>query len=171
MGSVGFLDATFFASISSLAFVGYLSYSILSKPQGTERMAAISRQIQIGARAFLTREYSYVAPVVLTIAVIFSVVGVFHPEYGLGWKTAIAFMCGACASTTAGFLGMTIATRANARTTQAAATGGVKAALDVALSGGAVMGIGVVGISLMGLVIVYYVFGGDPVAVNGYSMG
>jgi len=168
---IGFLDATFLASLVSLSFVAYLSFFILSKPQGTERMVAISRQIQIGARAFLMREYSYVFPVVLTIAVIFSVVGYFRPEFGLGWKTALAFVFGACASTSAGFLGMSIATRSNARTTQAAVTGGVKAALDVALSGGAVMGIGVVGISLLGLVIVYYVFNGDPVSVNGYSMG
>lgn len=168
---MGFLDWTVVASVCSLAFVAYLSRYVLSKPQGTEKMAAISRMVQVGAKAFLVREYSYVLPVVFVVAAIISLVGLQYPHLGLDWKTAVAFIAGAVASTSAGFLGMTIATRSNARTTQAAATGGVKAALDVAVSGGAVMGLGVVGISLLGLVIVYYIFGGDPVSVNGYAMG
>jgi K(+)-stimulated pyrophosphate-energized sodium pump len=83
----------------------------------------------------------------------------------------VAFLAGAVASALAGILGMTIATRANARTTHAAETGGVKGALDVAISGGAVMGMGVVGIALAGLVLVYWLFDGQPVIVNGYAMG
>ncbi|MEA3365856.1 MAG: sodium-translocating pyrophosphatase, partial [Candidatus Hydrogenedentes bacterium] len=78
---------------------------------------------------------------------------------------------GAVASASAGVLGMSIATRANARTTAAAESGGVKAALDVAVSGGAVMGMGVVGIAVLGLIIVYALFNGQPSIVNGYAMG
>ncbi|MBI4559899.1 MAG: sodium-translocating pyrophosphatase [Candidatus Hydrogenedentes bacterium] len=166
-----FLVVSGVASLCSLAFVVYLARYVLSKPQGTEKMAAISRLIQQGARAFLFREYMYVFPVVLTIAVLFTVVGAARPDLGLNWATAIAFVSGALASLLAGFLGMTIATRANARTTYAAETGGVKSALDVAVSGGAVMGMGVVGISLLGLVIVYKLFNGEPAIVNGYAMG
>ena len=66
---------------------------------------------------------------------------------------------------------MTIATRANARTAAAAQSGGVRTALDVAVSGGAVMGMGVVGIALLGLIIVYVMFDGNPTVVNGYAMG
>ncbi len=167
---MGYLMWTAVASVVSLLYVAYLSRYILSKPQGTDKMITISRLVQKGAAAFLKREYSYVFPVVVVIGIILVVLG-FKPELGLGWKTAVAFAAGAVASTLAGFLGMTIATRSNARTTQAAATGGVRAALDIALSGGAVMGIGVVGISLAGLVAVYFMFNGDPTIVNGYAMG
>ncbi len=166
-----FLKITFIAAVLSLAFVAYLVRYVLSKPQGTERMATISRLIQQGARAFLFREYAYVGPVVLVVAVIFTFIGVVRPEIGLGWKTATAFIIGAIASLLAGFCGMSIATRSNARTAHAASEGGVKAALDVAISGGGVMGLSVVGISLLGLVFVYKAFNGDPVIVNGYAMG
>src|SRR5690606_27042244 len=94
-----------------------------------------------------------------------------NPELHLSWKTAVAFAAGAIASAMAGFLGMNIATRANSRTAAAAESGGVSGALDVAISGGAVMGMGVVGIALLGLIIVYWVFNGDPYIVNGYAMG
>jgi K(+)-stimulated pyrophosphate-energized sodium pump len=144
---------------------------VLSKPEGSEKMATISRLVQKGANAFLIRENMYVWPIVFVIAILFVGVGAVKPELGLGWRTAVAFMSGAFASSLAGFLGMFMATRSNARTCQAAATGGVKAAVDIAVSGGAVMGIGVVGISLLGLVIIYKVFNGDPPSINGYAMG
>lgn len=166
-----FLEITLVAALLALAFVVYLVRYVLSKPEGTERMSTISRLIQQGAQAFLFREYAYVGPVVLVVAVIFTIIGFVRPDLGLGWKTAVSFIAGAIASLLAGFCGMTIATRSNARTAHAAATGGVKKALDVAISGGGVMGLSVVGISLLGLVIVYKVFNGDPVVVNGYAMG
>ena len=88
-----------------------------------------------------------------------------------GWKTSLAFIAGAVASSIAGFLGMYIATRSNARTAAAAESGGTPGALDIAISGGAVMGMGVVGVALLGLVMVYYAAGGDALVVNGYAMG
>jgi K(+)-stimulated pyrophosphate-energized sodium pump len=167
----GFLDASALASLAALAFVAYLAKYVLSKPQGNETMAKISVLVQQGAKAFLYREYRYVFTFVVIIALFLIGVGLVDQSLGLNWKTAIAFIAGAVASTCAGFLGMTIATRSNARTAAAAESGGVKAALDVAVSGGAVMGMGVVGIALLGLIIVYYIFNGDPVIVNGYAMG
>ena len=166
-----FLDLAITAALLSLVFAAYLVRYVLSKPEGTERMATISRLIQQGARAFLFREYAYVGPVVVIIAIIFTVIGWVRPDIGLGWKTAAAFVTGAVASLLAGYVGMMIATRSNARTAHAASTGGVKAALDVAISGGGVMGMSVVGISLFGLVVTYKIFQGDPVIVNGYAMG
>ncbi|MBN2311931.1 MAG: sodium-translocating pyrophosphatase [Candidatus Hydrogenedentes bacterium] len=161
--TVGFLDVSTFASLCALAFVAYLAKYVLSKPQGNETMARLSGEIQKGARAFLRREYRYVLIFVVVIALFIT--------FGIGWATAVAFLAGALASALAGFLGMNIATRANARTTAAAESGGVKGALDVAISGGAVMGLGVVGIALLGLAIVYKLFNGDPAIVNGYAMG
>ncbi|HDP35195.1 MAG TPA: sodium-translocating pyrophosphatase, partial [Candidatus Hydrogenedentes bacterium] len=158
-------------AVLALLFVMYLAKYVLSKPQGTEKMAALSKSVQQGAAAFLKREYAWVFSFVVVIFLLLSLVGVVKPEIGLSYKTGIAFMCGAIASALAGILGMTIATRSNARTAAAAESGGVKTALDVAISGGAVMGLGVVGIALLGLVIVYKVFNGNPVIVNGYAMG
>ena len=159
------------ASILSLLFVVYLARYVLSKPEGNEIMVRLSLAIQQGAKAFLKREYTYVALFVGIIMVAFAVVGVARPDLKLNWMTSVAFLAGSVASALAGILGMTIATRANARTTAAAESGGVKTALDVAVSGGAVMGMGVVGIALLGLVLVYWLFDGKPEIVNGYAMG
>ena len=158
------------AGVLALLFVVYLISYVLGKPQGNERMTTLSRSVQEGALAFLKREYVWVYSFVVVIAILLTVLGFVKPEMGLGWPTALAFIAGALASTAAGFLGMYIATRSNARTAAAAESGGVKAALDVAVSGGAVMGMGVVGIALLGLVIIY-VITQDPIIVNGYAMG
>ena len=166
-----FLWASGISGACALIFVAYLISYILSKPQGNETMARLSRSIQEGALAFLLREYRYVLVTVIVLAIAIAVLGESRPDLPLGYRTSIAFLCGAGASTMAGFLGMFIATRSNARTTNAAQTGGVKAALAVAISGGAVMGMGVVGIAMIGLVLVYWYFNGESQIVNGYAMG
>ena len=171
MGESGFLGVAGFASLCALAFVAYLARYVLSKPQGNETMEHLSKLVQQGAAAFLKREYTYVSAFVAAIMVFFIVVGGAKPEFGVNWQTAVAFLFGACASAATGILGMTIATRSNARTAAAAQSGGVKSALDVAVSGGAVMGMGVVGIGVLGLIIVYILFKGEPTVVNGYAMG
>jgi K(+)-stimulated pyrophosphate-energized sodium pump len=169
--AIPFLKVSIGASVLALLFVLYLARYVLSKPEGSERMALLSRMIQEGALAFLKREYMWVSGFVVVIAVLLAIAGEMRPDLSLSWKTSLAFIFGAVASTSAGFLGMYIATRSNARTTEAARTGGVKGALDVAISGGAVMGMGVVGIALLGLVFTYWLFNGDPLIVNGYAMG
>ncbi len=171
IAGIGYLKAAGGAAILALLVVAYMIQYVLAKSQGTEKMARISKAIQEGALAFLLREYRYVMATVLIIAVIIAAVGEMRPDLPLGWKTSIAFIIGALASAMAGFLGMFIATRSNARTTEAARSGGVKAAIDVAVSGGSVMGLGVVGIATFLLVIVYKVFNGEPQIVNGYAMG
>ncbi|HOD96325.1 MAG TPA: sodium-translocating pyrophosphatase [Candidatus Hydrogenedentes bacterium] len=166
-----FLKVAGAASIAALLFVVYLARQVLSKPQGTERMAFLSTQIQKGAAAFLKREYTWVSGFVLVIMLFFVVLGMVKPDLALNWKTAVSFLAGSVASACAGVVGMWIATRANARTAAAAEHSGVKGALDIAISGGAVMGMAVVGISLLGLVIIYKIFDGNPTIVNGYAMG
>ncbi|OQX95969.1 sodium-translocating pyrophosphatase [candidate division KSB1 bacterium 4572_119] len=143
---------------------------ILKKDIGNERMAQISLAIQQGARAFLKREYIYVSIVVVVIAVLIAAAP-FLTEVELGWKTSVAFIGGALVSALAGYIGMSIATKANARTTQGAITGGIKGALSIAISGGAVMGMSVVGLALLGLSIFFIVFDGEPTIINGYAMG
>ncbi|MCH8203823.1 MAG: sodium-translocating pyrophosphatase [Candidatus Hydrogenedentes bacterium] len=171
MENLPFLDIAAGASVLSLVFVAYLIRYVLSKSQGNEVMERLSVLIQEGARTFLRREYRYVFSFVIVVALAIIFIGFIKPELELGWETAVAFAAGAIASASAGFLGMYIATRANARTAAAAQSGGVTAALDVAISGGAVMGMGVVGIALLGLAIVYWYFEGQASIVNGYAMG
>ncbi len=157
-------------SMAALILVGYLVASLRRKDPGNEKMVKISRLIQEGARAFLRREFRYVAVVVVIVAVLISVAPVLKPGIQLGWKTAIAFLAGALVSWCAGYIGMSIATRTNAPTTQAANVEGLRGALSVALSGGAVMGMSVVGLALLGLCVVFLVFR-EPAIVNGYAMG
>jgi len=160
------------ASIVGLLFVLLLVREVLSKDQGSEVMTQISKAIQQGARAFLKREYSYVAILVVVVAGLIALAPILSgkPDLLLGWRTSVTFIAGAIVSALAGYIGMSIATRANARTTQAAVTGGVKGALGVAVSAGSVMGMGVASMALLGLVIVYRVWP-EPAIVNGYAMG
>jgi K(+)-stimulated pyrophosphate-energized sodium pump len=158
------------ASLIALAFVVFLSVDVIRKNPGNERMVAISRAVQEGAKAFLKREYLFIAAFVFPISILIALAP-FFANVELGWKTSVAFVTGALASAIAGYIGMSIATRANCRTAQGALTGGLRGALGVAVSGGAVMGMSVVGLSLLGLCIMYLLFEGNPTIVNGYAMG
>jgi len=158
------------ASLLALLFVVYLSWDVMRRNPGNERMVQISSMIQAGARAFLRREYSYVAVFVIVIAMLMAVAPLFS-DVELGWRTSLAFAFGAVMSGLAGYIGMSIATRANARTAEAARSGGLREALSVAVSGGSVMGMSVVGLALLGLAITYILAKGEPVVVNGYAMG
>ncbi|NUO81915.1 sodium/proton-translocating pyrophosphatase, partial [candidate division KSB1 bacterium] len=144
---------------------------VLKKNPGNERMVQISKLVQQGAKAFLRREYLYVSAFVFVIAALIAATPLFAPNVSLNWQTSVAFILGGLASAIAGYIGMSIATRANSRTTQGAVDGGLKGALSVAVSGGSVMGMSVVGVSLLGLCIVYVMFNGVPEIVNGYAMG
>jgi K(+)-stimulated pyrophosphate-energized sodium pump len=115
-------------------------------------MVELMEAIQSGARAFLRQEYQWVAVFVAAMAVLILVL----LDYGRPWG-AVAYVSGAALSALAGFIGMTVATMANARTTRAAETG-PQVALPLAFRGGAVMGFSVAGLSLVGLAISYLVF-------------
>jgi K(+)-stimulated pyrophosphate-energized sodium pump len=165
------------ASLIAIITVLFLIKTVLSKETGTEVMKRISRQIQLGAAAFLKREYTYIAVVVVVIATVMLLARKYF-----GYESAISFVWGAIISSSAGYIGMTIATRANVRTTHAAEREGMKGALNIAVSGGAVMGMSVVGISLFGLVILLLGFNifkeTDPGSfihklsmINSYAMG
>ncbi len=168
------------AAIVALGFVVYLAMDVLKQNKGTELMADISHQVQLGAKAFLIREYIWVFSGVIVIGAIFTLLGSVKPDLGINFKTAIAFGIGAVASAMAGVIGMWIATSANCRTANGALEGGkedgLRRALSIAVSGGAVMGFGVVGISLVGLVICLLAFKNeaglpDTTIINGYAMG
>ncbi|MCZ8062669.1 sodium-translocating pyrophosphatase [Silanimonas sp.] len=129
---------------------------ILAQPAGNERMQQIAAAIQEGAGAYLRRQYTTIA---IVGVVLFLVIG-FVPA--LGWQTAIGFAIGAILSGLAGFIGMFVSVRANVRTTQAA-TKGLNEALNVSFKGGAVTGLLVVGLGLLGVAGYFWFVGG---AVN-----
>ena len=140
---------------------------IKKQPSGSAEVQKIGKQIQIGAAAFMKREYIMLAGFALVLLVLI----LLSP---LGINTAISFIIGALASATAGYIGMSTATIANVRTTQAANDNGSAAALKVAFFGGAVMGLSVAALGLLGLGGLYYFFGTDPEsthALHGFAMG
>jgi K(+)-stimulated pyrophosphate-energized sodium pump len=140
--------------------------SIMRRPQGTDRMRDLSEQIHDGAMVFLRREYS--------ILFIFIAVVLVLLWWKLGMGTALAFLGGASCSILAGYLGMHAATRTNVRTSEAARSQGAGVALQVAFSGGVVMGLAVASLGLIGVGVAFYLLGGDPAtanAINGFAMG
>jgi len=137
------------AGLAILYGVVLIKY-IMRLPDGNEKMREIAKAIQEGARAYLNRQYRTVA---IVAAALFVIIG-FIP--GLGWTTAIAFLTGAFLSALTGYIGMNVSVRANVRTTEAA-RGGMKKALAVAVRGGSVTGLLVVGLALLGTAGFYYI--------------
>jgi K(+)-stimulated pyrophosphate-energized sodium pump len=154
--------------VIALLFALYLSKSVLKEDMGTDKMREISEAVQEGAMAFLNRQYKTLLP----IAIIIIVVLALFTEFGIA--SAIAFGVGALFSSLAGYMGMFIATRANARTTNAAQSS-LKKALGIAFKGGSVMGMGVVGLGLLGVSLLYlFVAKEDPSlipAIDSFAFG
>lgn len=160
MGSLIYLAPI--VGVIALIFAVILSKKVSREDTGTDRMKEIADAISEGARAFLTAEYK--------ILIIFIIVLFILIALGIGVGSAVAFALGTICSILAGYFGMNVATKANVRTANAARTGGMNRALSIAFSGGAVMGMSVVGLGLLGVSIVYIVTG-DTNILFGFSLG
>ena len=157
------------AGCVALLFAAFTAIRVLRADPGNQRMRAIGDSIRDGASTFLRREYMVLAPFVIVVA---AGLWVLIDWWTLGNtvpETAIAYLAGTICSATAGFIGMSVAVRANVRTA-AAAMHGLNPALRIAFSSGTVMGITVVGIGLLGVTILYVIFQ-DITVVAGFGFG
>lgn len=163
-----FVNLAWLFGIGGLIIAGFIYVYITRQPEGTEKMKDIAEKIHQGAMTYLRRQYSILA--------IFVIVVFLALAYGLGLKTAFAYIGGAVSSMCAGFFGMKAATKANVRTAEAANMYKPDSAraLFVAFAGGAVMGLSVASIGVLGIGIFFYLYGHDvstASAISGYAMG
>ncbi len=149
---------------------------VLRRPVGTPKMQEISELIRVGANAFMKRQYTTIAVMTILFAVIIFFVYRYLGQASLGWSTAIGFLFGAACSTLAGIIGMWMSVRANVRVA-AGAQKSMNDALIPALSGGAVSGIFIVALSLIGIALLFTIFGfwhdvkEIPFLIVGYAFG
>ncbi|MBE3587287.1 MAG: sodium-translocating pyrophosphatase [Thermoanaerobacteraceae bacterium] len=151
------------AGALGLLFALFTMASVLKEPMGTEKMKQISEAIQEGAMAYLNRQYKTLIPFAL---VIFVLLFFMHN----GTSLAISFLVGAICSAIAGYIGMNSTTKSNARTAEAARSHGLGKALNVSFRAGAVMGLSVAGLGLLGVSVLYIIFK-DPVIINSFAFG
>ncbi|KPJ77735.1 MAG: potassium transporter [Gemmatimonas sp. SG8_23] len=173
---MNFVDLTGFAwllGVTGLAIAGGIYGYVTRQDAGNEIMVDLGEQIHDGAMAFLRREYTVLAGFVAVVAILLGM--------AIGWVSAGAYVFGALSSVAAGFAGMKAATRANTRTSAAANQEGQGKALRVAFFGGAVMGLAVAALGMLGLGVLYYLFGASASTasdftayaevVSGFAMG
>ncbi len=165
-----YIDFSLWLGVIGLMFALALYLYVKGQPVGTERMAELADAIRTGSMAFLRREYSVLVPFIGVVALLL--------YFLVGGRTAVAYVLGAFSSICAGFIGMQAATLANVRTSEAARSEGQGKALRVAFSGGAVMGIAVASLGLLGIGTVLMIY--DPQGVglrpfgeiiSGFAMG
>jgi K(+)-stimulated pyrophosphate-energized sodium pump len=173
------------AGVIAILFAIWLAMGILRRSPGTPEMAKVGEMIYEGAWAFLKRQYFTIGVLAIVVAIIVSVlVGLLGgnrgiegvTEFGIGWRTGVAFLLGALCSCISGFIGMIIAVKSNSRCA-AASQKSLNEAVQVALRGGAVPGFLVVALSLIGVTVIYFAYGGAshpgiaPHLIVGFAFG
>src|SRR3989304_5324605 len=157
----------------AVLFAIFLIRDVLRRDTGTPAMQDIAGRILEGATAFIKRQYRTIGLLAILAAIVVAVVvGALTDEkslaqynttaWGIAWRTGFAFLLGATCSAISGIIGMYISVKSNLRCAAAAAKGGLRDAITVAIRGGAVSGFLVVALSLLGVAAIYYGYGGDP---------
>ena len=179
------------AAVIAIVFAAFLAWDVLRRDKGTPEMKDIADRIFEGAMAFMRRQYTTIGILAVVTAVGIAILLGFLAQtdinddgaitatdrIDIGWRTGVAFLVGAFCSALSGFLGMYIAVQANVRTAAAAAKGGLRDAITVALRGGAVSGFLIVTLSLIGVTIMFYAYGGGsnaeliPFLIVGFGFG
>jgi len=154
-----------FLGVGGMIFAFLIYVNIVRRPDGSQKMKEIAEAIHSGAMAYLKRQYTILAIFIILVA---GLLATF-----LGAPTAAAFVGGAICSVLAGYLGMQAATKANVRTSEAARATGQDDALLTAFQGGAVMGVAVAALGLIGVGVLFLMFGKPDTAriINGFAMG
>ncbi|MDO8473898.1 MAG: sodium/proton-translocating pyrophosphatase, partial [Dehalococcoidia bacterium] len=158
----------------AVLFALFLMRDVLRRDAGTPAMKDIADRILEGAVAFIKRQYRTIAILAILAAIVIAIVvgkltdtkvltDQYHTDaFGIAWRTGVAFLLGAACSAISGVIGMYISVRSNLRCAAAAAKGGLRDAITVAIRGGGVSGFLVVALSLLGVTAIYYGYGGDP---------
>ena len=150
-------------AILALLFMGFtIKSKIMPVSSGNKRMTEIAGHIKDGAMTFISREYKYIAMFVVVVSILIAIF--------LNVKVMICYILGSVFSMLAGYIGMRVSTAANARCANMALEKGSDGALNVAFSGGSVMGFAVTGLGFLGIMITYFIFK-DPAILMGYSLG
>lgn len=170
-----------FATLITLFYVFFLFHKVSKVKITNEKADEIHKYIHKGAMTFLVREYKIIIPFIIGVGVLLACLGFIPALQGaeaVGWKPALCFVVGALFSAAAGWIGMFVATKANARTAVKAKDEGLPSALRVAFTGGAVLGLAVVGFGLLGLAAIFMLAYGitqsfeEPIRIlAGYSLG
>jgi K(+)-stimulated pyrophosphate-energized sodium pump len=148
-------------SILALILAAVLARNVFAQDEGTPKMREVSDAIRVGAEAFIKRQYSTIAILAIVVAIVIFGVYFLTGQQALASFTALAFIVGASCSALAGVIGMSVAVRTNIRTAAAAQTSDGKA-LDISFRGGAVSGLIITAMSLLGVSLTYYALGADP---------
>ncbi|HOL50467.1 MAG TPA: sodium/proton-translocating pyrophosphatase, partial [bacterium] len=163
-------------SIGSIIIAFLFALEILRKDAGNEKMQEIANAIKEGAGAFLKRQYTTIAVLSITLAIIIFLIYALSGKLTYGWHTSFAFILGALCSSISGYVGMYISVRSNSRAASAAGRS-MNEALVTALKGGAVSGILVVALSLLGVAGIFLLYGGSanplevPLLIVGFGFG
>jgi K(+)-stimulated pyrophosphate-energized sodium pump len=153
------------AGFFTLLYAAFLAYRVVNAPAGNEKMREIAKAIEEGANAFLFRQYKTLAPIVVVLAIVIAI----GLQGQIGMQTAIAFLAGVVSSALAGYIGMQVSVRANVRVAEAAKSG-MMPALSMAFNGGAVTGMALAGLGLIGVAALYMYFG-SLAPLIGYGFG
>ncbi len=173
------------SGVIAIVFAYFMARNVLSKPTGTPEMQRVGDIIYEGARAFLRRQYGTIAVISVLVAILVgALLGFLTSDtgvpginsFGIAWRTALAFMTGAVCSGVAGAIGMYVAVRSNLRCASASLRS-LSESMLVALHGGAVSGFLVVALSLIGVTVIYFAYGGytrpelAPQLIVGFGFG
>ena len=158
----------------ALAIAGLFARQVLQAETGTVKMRDVADAIREGAEAFLKRQYSTIAILAIVVAILLFAAYMISGDFSLAWHTAVAFLFGAFLSSLSGVIGMWVSVRANLRSA-AAATKSAGKSVILALRGGAVSGLTIVSLSLLGVSVIFYLFGANPIAtpflIVGFAFG